>query len=197
MKHLAEHNVVATFADMEAARGVVQDLGQAGIEAENISLLGQAVDQARQDPDTRLRDMEATGDIAKRAGGGVAAGGALGALARAAVAHAVPHPPDTFAWGTFAVNVSGCLLIGALMAALPWAGRGRPLLRPFLGVGVLGGYTTFSTYAVDAHAAFAAGAPVTAVAYLGSTVLGALLAVWLGDILTSRLLGRAEPGSAR
>ncbi|MFI7575556.1 fluoride efflux transporter FluC [Micromonospora sp. NPDC049497] len=156
--------------------------------------------EARIDPDVDLRIPADRGELPARPRavlGAVAAGGALGALARAAVAHAVPHQPATFAWSTFAVNVSGCLLIGALMAALPRAGRGRPLLRPFLGVGVLGGYTTFSTYAVDVHAAFAAGAPVTAVAYLGATVLGALLAVWLGDTLTGRLLGRAEPGSER
>ncbi|MEV1132202.1 CrcB family protein [Agromyces sp. NPDC049794] len=155
---------------------------------------------ARMDPDVDLRVPTDRAELTAHPGavlGAVAAGGALGALARAAVAHAVPHQAATFAWGTFTVNVSGCLLIGALMAALPWAGRGRPLLRPFLGVGVLGGYTTFSTYAVDVHTAFAADAPVTAVAYLGATVLGALLAVWLGDSLTSRLVGRYAPGGER
>ncbi|MGN9811589.1 fluoride efflux transporter FluC [Micromonospora sp. BQ11] len=156
--------------------------------------------EARIDPDVDLRVPADRDELRVHPGAvltAVAAGGALGALARAAVAHAVPHQPATFPWGTFTVNVSGCLLIGALMAALPRAGRGRPLLRPFLGVGMLGGYTTFSTYAVDVHAAFAAGAPVTAVAYLGATVLGALLAVWVGDTLTSRLLDRVAPRSPR
>lgn len=113
MKHLAEHNIVATFPDMEAARQVVQDLGQAGIEAENISLLGQAVDQARQDPDTRLRDMEATGDIAKRAGGGAAAGGALGALAGAA-AFAIPGVGPVVGMGMLAAAAAGAIGGGAV-----------------------------------------------------------------------------------
>jgi hypothetical protein len=113
VKHLAEHNVVATFADMEAAGDAVQELGQAGIEAENISLLGQAVDQARQDPDTRLRDMEATGDIAKRTGGGVAAGGALGALAGAA-AFAIPGVGPVVGMGMLAAAAAGAIGGGAV-----------------------------------------------------------------------------------
>lgn len=84
MKHLAEHNVVATFADMDKARKAMDALGRAGIEGEDISLLGRAAEEARTDPDTRLRDLDATADIAKRAGVGAAAGGTLGAIAGAA-----------------------------------------------------------------------------------------------------------------
>ena len=113
MKHLAEHNVVATFADMETAGDAVQELGQAGVDAENISLLGQAVDQARQNPDTRLRDMEATGDVAKRAGGGVAAGGALGALAGAA-AFAIPGVGPVVGMGMLAAAAAGAIGGGAV-----------------------------------------------------------------------------------
>jgi len=113
VKHLAEHNVVATFADMEAAREAVQSLGQAGIDAENISLLGQAVDEARQDPDTRLRDLEATGDIAKRAGGGAAAGGALGALAGVA-AFAIPGVGPVVGMGLLAAAAAGAIGGGAV-----------------------------------------------------------------------------------
>ncbi|RKN40699.1 fluoride efflux transporter FluC [Micromonospora endolithica] len=154
----------------------------------------------RVDPDVDLRLPADRGELAAHPGGvlgTVAAGGALGALARAGVAYAVPHQPAAFGWATFAVNVSGCFLIGVLMAALPRIGRGRPLLRPFLGVGVLGGYTTYSTYAVDVQRAFAAGAPVTALAYLGATVVGALLAVWLGDTATGRLLHAADQAGGR
>ncbi|MGK5740941.1 fluoride efflux transporter FluC [Micromonospora sp. URMC 103] len=121
----------------------------------------------------------------------VAAGGVLGALARAGLQAAFPHGPAAFAWATFGVNVTGCLLIGALMAVLRAHDGGPPLARPFLGVGVLGGYTTFSTYAVDIFAALDAGAPGTALAYLAATVVGALLAVWAGDALAGRLLRRA------
>lgn len=154
----------------------------------------------RLDPDVDLRVPADRHELAARPAailGAVAAGGAIGALARAAVGYAVPPQPTAFAWGTFAVNVSGCFLIGVLMAALPRLGRGRPLLRPFLGVGVLGGYTTFATYAVDARTALTGGAPWTAGAYLGATLTAALLAVWLGDALTRRLpLGTDPPSDA-
>ena len=66
----------------------------------------------------------------------------------------------------------------------------RRLVRPFLGVGVLGGYTTFSTYIVDIHQAASAGAPWTALAYLAATLISALLAVWAGQAVTSLLVGR-------
>ncbi|MEU5936677.1 CrcB family protein [Micromonospora sp. NPDC047187] len=121
----------------------------------------------------------------------IAAGGVLGALARAGLQHAVPHPPTGFPWATFTINTSGCLLIGVLMAVLGHLDGGPPLARPFLGVGVLGGFTTFSTYAVDVQRAIVMGAPGTALAYLAATVLGALVAVALGDAVTAGLLRRA------
>ncbi|MGW5555687.1 fluoride efflux transporter FluC [Micromonospora sp. NPDC003944] len=120
----------------------------------------------------------------------IATGGVLGALARAGLQHAVPHPPTGFPWATFTINTFGCLLIGVLMAVLGHLDGGHPLTRPFLGVGVLGGFTTFSTYAVDIHQALVAGAPGTAVAYLAATVLGALVAVGVGDAATAGLLRR-------
>jgi hypothetical protein len=106
VKHLAEHNVVATFPDMETARSAVDALTTAGIEAEDISLLGRAVEEARNDSDTRLRDMEATGEIAKRAGTGIAAGGALGALAGVA-AFAIPGVGPVVGSGILAAVVGG------------------------------------------------------------------------------------------
>ncbi|WP_328852509.1 CrcB family protein [Micromonospora globbae] len=147
----------------------------------------------RVDPDVDLRVPRDRREVAAHPAavlGAIAAGGVLGALARAGLQAAFPHGPATFAWATFGVNVSGCLLIGVLMAVLRAAGGGPPLARPFLGVGVLGGFTTFSTYAVDVHAALVAGAPATALAYLAATVVGALFAVWTGDTLTGRLLSR-------
>ena len=120
----------------------------------------------------------------------IAAGGVLGALARAGLQHAAPHPPTGFPWATFTVNLSGCLLIGVLMAVLGHRGGGHPLARPFLGVGVLGGFTTFSTYAVDIQQAVVAGAPGTAATYLAATVFGALAAVAAGDAAAAGLLRR-------
>ncbi|WP_208862981.1 FluC/FEX family fluoride channel [Micromonospora chersina] len=128
--------------------------------------------------------------------GVIAAGGVLGALARAGLQAAFPHEPTGFPWATFGINLGGCLLIGALMAVLTARPPG-PLVRPFLGVGVLGGFTTFSTYAVDTQRAIAAGAPGTALAYLAATLAGALLAVWAGDAVAGRLLARARVGAVR
>jgi CrcB protein len=122
--------------------------------------------------------------------GAVSAGGALGAVARHALAVAVPDRPDGFPWATFLTNVSGCLLLGVLMVLITEVWPGTRLVRPFLGVGVLGGYTTFSTYAVQIQRLAAGGEPVTAVLYLAGTLAAALAAVQTG-IAVARLATRA------
>ncbi|MEV4536134.1 CrcB family protein [Asanoa sp. NPDC049518] len=110
----------------------------------------------------------------------VSAGGALGALARYGIGHVWPTPPGSFPWATFVINVTGCLLIGALMVLVTEIFTRQRLLRPFLGVGVLGGYTTFSTYSVEIRNLIVAGAPGTAAAYLLATLAAALVAVFAG-----------------
>jgi fluoride exporter len=125
--------------------------------------------------------------------GAVAAGGILGALVRYALVSAFPAAPGGFAWVTFAINVSGCFLIGVLMVAVERSVPGHRLVRPFLGVGLLGGYTTFSAYAFDAVLALDTGAMVTATAYVVGTVIAALVAVWAGSVLTRQVLGRGKP----
>ena len=75
----------------------------------------------------------------------VAAGGALGAAGRFGAAKALPSAPDEFPWSTFLVNATGCLLLGLLMVCALDVWPTSRYLRPFLGVGLLGGYTTFST----------------------------------------------------
>ncbi len=125
--------------------------------------------------------------------GAISVGGVTGALARHGVQVLLPHRPAAFGWATFAVNVVGCLLIGVLMVLVTQVWTGRPLLRPFLGVGVLGGFTTFSTYVVDAQQAMHAGAVPIAVAYLAGTVASALVAVWAGTALAARVVARTPP----
>ncbi|HEV7652777.1 MAG TPA: CrcB family protein [Actinophytocola sp.] len=83
--------------------------------------------------------------------GVVALGGGLGALARYGLTVLLPTPPGGFPWATFLVNVLGCLLIGVLMVPVTEVHAAHRLVRPFLGVGVLGGFTTFSTYALEVH----------------------------------------------
>ncbi|WP_446210060.1 FluC/FEX family fluoride channel [Micromonospora sp. IBSANI012] len=153
----------------------------------------------RVDPDVDLRVPADRGELAAHPAAvlaAIAAGGVLGALARTGLQAAFPHPPTGFPWATFGINVAGCLLIGLLMAVITARPTG-PLVRPFLGVGVLGGFTTFSTYVVDAQRAVAAGAPGTALAYLAATLVGALLAAWTGDAVAGRLLARAGRGEPR
>jgi fluoride exporter len=97
---------------------------------------------------------------------------------------AFPSAPAGFAWTTFWVNVSGCLLIGVLMVLATDVWPASRLLRPFFGTGVLGGYTTFSTYVLDAQRLVAAGAARTALAYLAGTLVAAIAAVYTGSSAT-------------
>ncbi|MGC5019191.1 FluC/FEX family fluoride channel [Micromonospora sp. DT47] len=150
----------------------------------------------RVDPDVDLRvpaDRAELGAHPAAVLGAIAAGGVLGALARAGVQAALPHAPTGFPWATFGINVTGCLLLGTLMATIARRPAG-PLVRPFLGVGVLGGFTTFSAYVVDVRLAVAAGAAGTALAYLAATLVVGLAAVAVGDAVAGRLLGRAGGG---
>jgi CrcB protein len=112
--------------------------------------------------------------------GAISAGGVLGALARYGAGFAFPHGAGDFGWATFGVNTLGCLLIGIVVAGVTsaeWAGR---LARPFLVTGVLGGFTTFSTYIVDVQRALVAGAPRTALIYAAATLAAALAAALAG-----------------
>jgi fluoride exporter len=120
----------------------------------------------------------------------VAVGGVLGSLGRCAVSLAVPHEPGAFAWSTLLVNVTGSLAMGVLVVWVLSMDRPHPWLRPFLGVGVLGGWTTFSSFALDVHTMVRAGHGLLAAAYLlGSLVVG-LVAVGLGVGLGERAFGR-------
>jgi fluoride exporter len=114
----------------------------------------------------------------------VAAGGAVGGTARYALLLSFPHTGTSFPWATFFENVCGSFVIGVMVVLITEVLRPHRLVRPFLGVGVLGGFTTFSTYAVDVVSLADAGAPRTALAYLFATLAAALLAAWAGMALT-------------
>ncbi|WP_017623730.1 FluC/FEX family fluoride channel [Nocardiopsis chromatogenes] len=134
------------------------------------------------DPDVDLRSPGQVRELARRPWaviGAIAAGGAIGATARHAADVLLPHGPGQLPLSTLLVNVSGALLIGALMVAVE-ARPGARLMRPFLGTGVLGGYTTFSTHVVDVQHLLEAGRPGWALLYLGGTLFGALAAVGIG-----------------
>jgi CrcB protein len=118
----------------------------------------------------------------------IALGGALGALARWGLAEALPHGSRALPWATVLTNVSGCFAIGALLVLLAERRPGSRLLRPLVGTGMLGGYTTFSTYALDTRDLLAAGRPAMAAAYVLGTLLAGLLAVTTAIRATERWL---------
>lgn len=144
------------------------------------------------DPDVDLRIARQRTEIRRPWGilGAIAAGGALGSLARYGISVWFPAGPAGFPWAVFSVNVAGCLLIGVLMTLVTEVSPMQRLIRPFFGVGVLGGFTTFSTYAVDSHRLLDANAPGAALAYLAGTPVAALVAVAVGDIVTRALVGK-------
>ncbi|MET7687867.1 fluoride efflux transporter CrcB [Streptomyces sp. NPDC005483] len=123
----------------------------------------------------------------------VALGGALGATARYALSLRWPVPPGGFPWATFWTNVVGCAVIGVFMVVITDVWAAHRLVRPFFGTGVLGGFTTFSTYAVDIQKLVDHGRPATGLAYLAATLLAALTAVWLASTTARRVLKWRQP----
>lgn len=107
----------------------------------------------------------------------VALGGALGSMLRFGIGELAPTAPGTFPWATFWINLSGAFGLGLLHAYVPVHPRMPRRLRAVLGVGLLGGFTTFSTYAEETRALLASGHDRVALAYLLGTLGGAVVAV--------------------
>jgi CrcB protein len=126
----------------------------------------------------------------------IALGGMLGASARHALELLWTASPGHLPWATLVTNASGCLLIGMLMVQVVEVGRAHPLVRPFLGVGLLGGYTTFSTYAVQTGVLWSHGHPGISVVYLLLTPLVAVVGVIVG-VVVARVLHRLRDVLAR
>jgi len=124
----------------------------------------------------------------------IALGGAIGAVARHAASLMLPVASGDWPWATLLVNLTGSALIGVLLVHVTARPGRHRLLRSFLGIGVLGGYTTFSTYAVDAVTLVTEGRPVLALGYLAVTAVGAVLAVAVAVAVT-KAFGRTGRGS--
>lgn len=111
----------------------------------------------------------------------VAAGGATGALARYLIGLAfVSRTSGTLPWHTFAINVSGALLLGLLMGVALRSGEAAEPWLLLLGTGLLGGFTTFSTLAFEGVSLFESGRGATAMLYAFGSVAVGLLAAWVG-----------------
>lgn len=118
----------------------------------------------------------------------VAIGGALGTALRYGASLIWPAAAGGFPWTTLWVNVTGCAVIGVFMVVISDVWAAHRLVRPFFGTGVLGGFTTFSTYAVDIQRLVDADRVRTGLAYLAVTPLAALAAVWSAVWVTRRVL---------
>ncbi|MCX5110924.1 fluoride efflux transporter CrcB [Streptomyces sp. NBC_00378] len=118
----------------------------------------------------------------------VALGGAIGASARYGAALVWPTAPGGFPWTTLVVNAVGCAVIGVFMVVISEVWTAHRLVRPFFGTGVLGGFTTFSTYAVDIQRLLDGGRLRAGLGYLGLTLFAALAAVWSAVWATRRVL---------
>lgn len=120
------------------------------------------------------RDPRPSPDVRELAA--IFAGGVVGALARMALAEALPHAPGTWPWATFAANLGGAFLLGVVVARLPPAS----LRRPFAGIGVCGALTTFATLQLELLQMLDDGAWALASAYAVASLAGGLAAVRLG-----------------
>ena len=109
----------------------------------------------------------------------IAVGGGIGSEARYLLSAAFPAGHG-FPWAIFAINVSGCFCLGLLMVYLLEVWPPRRLLRPFLAIGLVGCYTTFSTYAGGVMTLLTGHAEALADAYALTSILAALVAVWCG-----------------
>lgn len=111
----------------------------------------------------------------------VAAGGAVGSVLRYLVGlWTLRSFGPAFPWGTLTVNITGSFLIGVLAEAIGRKFGASVEMRVFLITGILGGYTTFSAFSLDAMTLLERGEPVTALIYVASSVLLSALAVFAG-----------------
>ena len=116
----------------------------------------------------------------------VAAGGAIGSVSRYAVEVWLSADTATtvgaWPWATFAVNLLGCLLIGVLIGRIAANPRWEAW-RPFLGIGVLGGFTTYSAFALESVQILDEGTWALGLTYVAASIFGGLAAVAVGERL--------------
>jgi CrcB protein len=118
----------------------------------------------------------------------IAVGGGFGSVARYGIGRAWPPDPHRIPWSTLTINLAGSLLLGMLVVAITEIWRPHRLIRPLFGTGVLGGFTTFSTFAVETRTL----ASATATTYLALSVIGGLVAAMIGMALIRQLEPRLQ-----
>jgi CrcB protein len=114
----------------------------------------------------------------------VAIGGALGSVFRYLISSwFVARVGTSFPWGTLVINVSGSLLIGIVLQLASSRAGINPYLRLFFATGILGGYTTFSTYAFEVYNLTGSAPPVQSVGYALGSVIAGVIAAYAGTLL--------------
>jgi fluoride exporter len=113
----------------------------------------------------------------------VGAGGFLGALGRYELGLTWPTPVGRFPWTTLTINVSGAFVLGLVLTLLLERVGPTRYVRPFFCVGVLGAWTTMSTFAVEFDLLVKEGHTATALAYVAATVVVGVGATWVGVAL--------------
>lgn len=127
----------------------------------------------------------------------VAAGGALGGTSRAALSTLAPVPGGELSWAAFAANVSGSFLLALLLACVRGQRPVHRYLRLFAGTGLLGSFTTFSTWMLEVVELAGPGSVGAAAAYLVGSVVAGLGAVVLGLVVGRALAARGSTLAAR
>jgi fluoride exporter len=141
----------------------------------------------RIDPDT----PSASGGPGSRALVAVAAGGAMGTIARYGISRAGPTSPGSIPWSIFFVNVAGSLALGFLLQLVLEHWPTNRFIRPFVAVGFIGAFTTFSTVMVDVDLLVRDGAVGNAAVYIVVSVIAGLTAVFVG-IAIARLFAHQQ-----
>ena len=118
----------------------------------------------------------------------VGIGGAIGAMIRHLVnSGALRLAGPNFPWGTMAINIVGGFAMGVFIEALARRFDGSPELRLFVATGILGGFTTFSAFSLDFAVLWERGAAASALGYAAASVVGSILALFLGLWLARNL----------
>jgi len=120
--------------------------------------------------------------------GAIALGGMIGATVRYKVSTWITSPAGRFPWATFWTNVSGSLVLGFLLVLLIERFPPSRYARAFAGTGVLGAYTTFSTFSVETDLLVKDGHVGMAIAYVVASLVAGIAVAWLGIVLGRRVV---------
>ena len=115
----------------------------------------------------------------------VGLGGALGSMARYMCSTLISRvAPSLFPFGTFAVNVVGCVLFGIIVGLAEQRSVFRPEARAFLLIGVLGGFTTFSTFAFESFQLLRDGQFMSVAVNVVGQVIAGVVGLWAGFVFS-------------